>query len=87
MGLSVITMRKYIGMLLIGASMLCLGWADSFEGIQAAAGNVTSLQSRFVQEKHLPILTRPLVAKGNFVFQGPDSLRWEYETPVRSVLL
>jgi hypothetical protein len=76
-----------MSVLLMVAAWLCLGWADSFEGIQAAASNVTSLQARFVQEKHLPILTRPLVAKGFFVFQGPDSLRWEYETPVRSVLL
>ena len=69
--------RKCHGVLLIAASVLCLGWADTFEEIQAAAGKVTSLQARFVQEKHLPILTRPLVAKGYFVFQGPDSLRWE----------
>lgn len=74
-------------MLLIAAACLCLGWADTFEGIQAAAAKVTSVQARFVQEKHLPILKHPLVAKGYFMFQGPDSLRWEYREPVRSVLL
>ncbi len=82
-----ITIRKYSGVLLIGLSLLCLGWADTFEGIQTAAGKVSSVQARFVQEKHLPILTKPLIANGRFLFQGPDSLRWEYETPVRSVLL
>ncbi len=73
--------------MLIGAACMCLGWADTFESIQAAAGKVTSVQARFVQEKHLPILTQPLIARGRFMFQGPDSLRWEYQEPVRSVLL
>jgi outer membrane lipoprotein-sorting protein len=82
-----ITIKKYLAMLMIVAAGLCLGWADTFEGIRAAAGTVTSVQARFVQEKHLPILARPLTARGRFMFQGPDSLRWEYEAPVRSVLL
>lgn len=86
-GLHMGVSRKYLVFLLIAAACMCLGWADTFEGIQAAAGKVTSVQARFVQEKHLPILTRPLIARGRFMFQGPDSLRWEYQEPVRSVLL
>jgi hypothetical protein len=78
---------NYLGVLLISAACMCLGWADTFEGIQAAAAKVTSVQARFVQEKHLPILKHPLIAKGYFMFRGPDSLRWEYREPVRSVLL
>lgn len=46
-----------------------------------------SVQAEFVQEKHLPILVRPLVSRGTFVFQAPASLRWEYLLPFRSVLL
>lgn len=84
---SLIIARKYLGVLLIGAACMCLGWADTFEGIRAAAGKVTSVQARFIQEKHLPILAQPLIARGRFMFQGPDSLRWEYQEPVRSVLL
>jgi outer membrane lipoprotein-sorting protein len=79
--------KKYLAMLLIGAACMSLGWADTFEGIRAAADTVTSVQARFVQEKHLPILARPLTARGRFMFQGPGSLRWEYQEPVRSVLL
>jgi outer membrane lipoprotein-sorting protein len=74
-------------MLLMVAACMCLGWADTFEGIRAAAGTVITVQARFVQEKHLPILARPLTARGRFVFKGPGSLRWEYQEPVRSVLL
>jgi outer membrane lipoprotein-sorting protein len=46
-----------------------------------------SIQADFIQEKHLKILVRPLVSTGTFTFQTPQSLRWEYKTPVPSVLL
>jgi outer membrane lipoprotein-sorting protein len=46
-----------------------------------------SIQAGFVQEKHLKILARPLVSTGTFTFQAPGSLRWEYKSPVASVLL
>ena len=46
-----------------------------------------SIQADFIQEKHLKILARPLVSTGTFTFQTPQSLRWEYRTPVPSVLL
>lgn len=68
-------------------ALLCLGWADSWDGIRAAAGRVTSVQSAFIQKKHLPILDKPLESKGIFYYQAPRSLRWEYRQPVRSILL
>ncbi len=33
------------------------------------------------------ILSRPLVSKGVLFYQSPESLRWEYQSPVRSILL
>ncbi len=48
---------------------------------------VSSVQADFVQEKHLPILARPIISTGRFVFAAPASLRWEYFTPVHTVLL
>ncbi|BBO75357.1 hypothetical protein DSCW_27740 [Desulfosarcina widdelii] len=74
-------------LLLILSAGLCLGWADSWEGIRAAAEDVNSISADFVQEKHLPILAKPLVSNGRFVYRRPDSLRWEYFSPVKSVLL
>lgn len=68
-------------------AFLCVGWADSWEAIRATAGTITSVQADFIQEKHLPILTKPLVSEGEFYYQTPRSLRWEYKRPVRSVLL
>ncbi len=52
-----------------------------------AAERVESVQATFVQEKNMAILARPLISTGTFFFQAPDSLRWEYFTPLHSVLL
>ena len=46
-----------------------------------------SVRADFRQEKHLQILARPIISDGTFIFQAPGSLRWEYLSPVRSVLL
>lgn len=54
-------------------------------GDQPAA--LRSVQAEFTQEKNLKILVRPLVSRGVFAFQAPQSLRWEYLRPVHSVLL
>ncbi len=64
-----------------------IAWADSWEGLRQASGRVNSIEARFVQKKILPILAKPFVSRGRFVFQAPASLRWEYDDPVRSVLL
>jgi outer membrane lipoprotein-sorting protein len=57
---------------------------------RAADGNalhLQSIQADFIQEKHLKILVNPLVSTGTLTFQAPQSLRWEYHTPVPSILL
>lgn len=79
--------RQLLLLLLLLSAGLCLGWANSWEGIRAAAENVKAIRADFVQEKHLPILAKPLVSNGRFVYRHPDSLRWEYFSPVKSVLL
>lgn len=53
----------------------------------SAAQRVESVQADFVQEKNMAILARPLLSTGKFLYQAPDSLRWEYFTPLHSVLL
>lgn len=73
--------------LLLSAACLCIGWADSWDELKAAAASVHSIQADFVQEKHLPILAQPLVSQGRFYFREPRSLRWEYSEPIRSILI
>jgi outer membrane lipoprotein-sorting protein len=75
---------------LIGVLLSCaftLGWADNWEAIQRESAKITSVSASFSQEKRMQILTKPLVSKGRFYFQAPDLVRWEYTSPVRSVLL
>jgi len=73
--------------LLFIMACLCIGWADTWDGLKTAAGKVTSISAEFTQEKHMKILIRPLVSEGVLYFQPPNSLRWEYLHPVRSILL
>ena len=72
---------------LIAVSCLTIGWADSWDQIKNTAGQVNTVKCDFVQEKHMKILTNPLVSKGVLYFKVPGSLRWEYMSPVRSILL
>jgi outer membrane lipoprotein-sorting protein len=55
--------------------------------VQKNSISVESVQAYFTQEKQLPILARPIISKGRFVFKAPGSLRWEYFSPIRTVLL
>ena len=64
-----------------------IGWADSWESIQREAGRVRSLRADFIQKKNLEILSDPLISKGKLFFKAPDSLRLEYTSPVRSIIL
>jgi len=78
------------GMFLIGVLLSCavtLGWADNWEAIQRESAKIKSVSASFSQEKRMQILTKPLVSKGRFYFQAPDMVRWEYTSPVKSILL
>ncbi len=72
---------------MLAAAFPCIGWADKPTGERDSAGKVTSVSAEFTQEKHMRILAHPLVSKGVLYYQTPESLRWEYQSPVRSILL
>lgn len=77
--------------ILIALTLLVFGAAPvraaSWEAFQQEAAKITSVSARFTQSKHMDILARPLVSQGRFYFQAPDTVRWEYTSPVRSILL
>jgi outer membrane lipoprotein-sorting protein len=79
--------KLFVAIVMVTTATLCIGWGDSWESIRRAGDNVTSIRADFTQEKHMPILTKPLVSKGMLFYQLPDSLRWEYTAPIRSILL
>ena len=63
--------------------LLFVWWSSPLYGAEP----IRSVQAQFTQEKQMAILVRPLVSTGQFFFQAPGSLRWEYFTPLHSVLL
>ncbi len=80
-------MRHFIIVFLLCAALGFFKQTQAMEKSDGSALRVESVQAEFIQEKHLPILARPILSKGTFVFQAPGSLRWEYLTPIHSVLL
>lgn len=73
---------------LLSAATVQAGEKGPDSGAQHAPQiQLRSVQADFTQEKNLKILARPLVSTGSFTFQAPQSLRWEYRTPIHSILL
>ena len=68
-------------------SMPFLALADSFEQLRKDSANIKTIQSRFVQKKFMKILAKPLISEGRFYYAAPDSFRWEYLKPLRSVVI
>ncbi len=82
--------ERYKSTLLLIALLACpflIGWTASWEEIKKASGNIKSVSAEFVQEKHMKILAKPLKSYGKFYFSAPDSLRWEYTSPIKSILM
>ena len=49
--------------------------------LQAESQNTSSIACDFVQERHLLMMTQPIVSNGKFWFKKPASIRWEYVEP------
>jgi outer membrane lipoprotein carrier protein len=64
-----------------------LAGADSFEQMRKDSAGIKTVQASFVQKKQMKILSRPLISEGKFYFATPDSFRWEYAKPLRSIVL
>ena len=76
-------------LVLISAVGAKTAWAESdlFMEIRKKADFIKSLHVEFIQQKQLKILVRPLISKGLFIYKAPSSIRWEYITPVRSIVV
>jgi outer membrane lipoprotein-sorting protein len=69
--------------LLSAATALSQDWAS----LKEASRNIRSVKAEFLQKRYLRILIKPLLSEGKVFFYIPDSLRWEYLSPLRSVML
>ena len=83
-------MHKYIciisGLFLL-FSQLNYALADNFEQLRKDAANIQTIQARFVQSKSMKILSKPLISEGRFYYVSPDSFRWEYFKPLKSIVI
>ena len=61
--------------------------AQDWPSLKETFKNIRSVRADFVQKRYLQILTKPLISEGKLFFYNPDSLRWEYLSPLRSVML
>jgi outer membrane lipoprotein-sorting protein len=82
----------YVFVCLIIGIFLVIGplnyaWASDFEKLRKESANIKTIQTRFVQKKSMKILSKPLISEGRFYYASPDSFRWEYFKPLRSVVI
>jgi len=61
--------------------------ADDFERLRKDSARISTISADFVQKKFMKILSKPLVSEGKFYYAAPDSIRWEYRKPLKSVIL
>ena len=61
--------------------------ADDFEQLRKDSARIKTITADFVQKKSMKILSKPLVSEGKFFYAAPDSIRWEYVKPLRSVVV
>jgi outer membrane lipoprotein-sorting protein len=68
---------------------MAVSWAQGgdWDRIRAKSRDIQTISAQFIQEKHLEILIKPLISQGSFYFKAPGSLRWEYASPIKSILL
>ena len=84
--------RMLCGLIAAVAAMAAAGSSFSgepadLERLRQKSADIKTVRADFVQKKVMKILSRPLVSAGRFYFAAPDSLRWEYTKPLRSVVL
>jgi outer membrane lipoprotein-sorting protein len=58
-----------------------------FEKLRQESAKIKTLQADFIQKKFMKILSKPLVSEGRFYFAVPDSFRWEYFKPLKSIVI
>jgi outer membrane lipoprotein-sorting protein len=82
----------YIFVCIIAGIFLVLGplnyvRANDFEQLRKESANIKTIQAHFVQKKSMKILSKPLISEGRFYYVAPDSFRWEYFKPLRSIVI
>ncbi len=62
--------------------------SKSFQNkLREVAKNTQSLQSDFVQVKHLDVLSEDIESEGKLYYKNENLLRWEYTTPIQYLIV
>lgn len=70
-----------------GARAVDPALARVLESFDAAQKGTSTIVAKFTEEKHLKLLTRPVVSRGELYFNRPNQVRWEYLEPDRKVFV
>lgn len=60
---------------------------DFQQKLHSIAAKTTSLQSDFVQIKHLDVLSEDIESNGKLVYKANNKLRWEYTAPLEYLII
>lgn len=79
--------RVAVALLLLCAFCVCppappARAADALSALREKAAGLESVSSDFTQETDIPMFSQPLISKGRFAFKRPNSLVWEYLSPL-----
>ena len=55
--------------------------------LQDAAKKTLTIESEFVQEKNLSLLSNKIISKGYFCFKKENKVRWEYIQPYKYLII
>jgi len=55
--------------------------------IYEASSTINTINTLFIQEKHLSFMTEKIISKGIMLYQKPDKLKLEYTAPFSYILL
>lgn len=57
------------------------------EKLKNVSIETSTINSEFIQYKHLDIIENDIVSKGNFSFKTPDKVRWQYTNPYNYLIV
>ena len=55
--------------------------------LETMSDRVNSIESDFIQEKNLSILSNRIISKGHFIYKKENNIRWEYLQPYRYLII
>jgi outer membrane lipoprotein-sorting protein len=61
---------------------------DGFkEKLVTMTGKVNTIESDFIQEKNLSVLSSKIISKGHFCYKKDNNIRWEYLIPYKYLII